>query len=100
MCTSSCRDRCELPRCPMRSAKAKCMKCGWRAMAHTEGDVVAMAKEHQQAVAHTVRIMTPEGWFGWTSRDMYPLPELTERERTALERMAESWNPSGRYNGD
>jgi len=84
----------------MRSAKAQCMGCGWHAMASTETDVVAMAKEHQQAVAHTVRIMVPEGWFGWCSCDMYSLPELTERERNARERMARSWNIPHGFNGD
>ena len=84
----------------MRSSKGQCARCAWHCVGATEIDVVGMAREHQQAVGHTVRIMVPEGWFGWGSYDMYPLPELTERERTARERMAQSWNPSGRYQGD
>jgi len=69
-------------------------------MAATEIGVSGMAREHQQAVGHTVTIMRPEGWFGWASYDMYPLPELTERERNARERMAREWNPPFRFNGD
>ena len=85
----------------MRNASAKCNRCGWRAIAANEFGLMNMAREHQAAVqGHSVRIAIPEGWFGWKSYDMYPLPELTEHERRARERMAESWNPIGRYNGD
>ena len=85
----------------MRNANAKCNRCGWKAISATEIGVVEMAREHQAAVqGHSVRISVPEGWFGWKSYDMYPLPELSEFGRRVRERMAREWNPIGRYNGD
>jgi hypothetical protein len=84
----------------MRSAKAKCNLCAWHAMGASELDVVDMAREHQAAVGHTVRIWVPEGWFGWGSYDMYPIPEVSTRERDVKERFAASWNNPFRYNGD
>jgi hypothetical protein len=85
----------------MRNARAACNRCGWKAISATEVGVVDMAREHQAAVqGHSVRIAVPEGWFGWKSYDIYPLPELTERQKLARERMAREWNPPYRFNGD
>lgn len=84
----------------MRKPKANCVQCGWHAIAATEALVVEEAFHHQNAVGHTIRVMVPEGWFGWGSYDMYPMLHITEREKDARERLAESWNPPRRYNGD
>ena len=84
----------------MRTTKAHCRLCGWHALSNTETALVDMAREHQQAVGHIVTIQVPEGWFAWGTYDMYPLPEITERERRYSERLADGWNRAYRYNGD
>ena len=84
----------------MRNARAYCAKCRWHGFAADETLIVAMAREHQLAVGHIVRIHVPEGWFGWGSFDMYPIPEITAREEMMAERLAGDWNRPFRYNGD
>ena len=85
----------------MRKCKADCLDCGWYGIGATRQGVSAMAIEHQNAVqGHRVRLSVPEGMFGWATSDMYWFPPTTAQERARRERLAASWNPPHRFNGD
>lgn len=80
----------------MRKPKANCRECAWHAISASEIGVVDMARDHQRAVGHTIRVSIPEGaFFGWKSYDFYPIPGSQGDEK-----LAAAWNPPYRYNGD